>query len=150
MKAEVNYRTHALPVWRDRADALIQAQLEEKNESEQLWCRALGDDKFEVCCIPFYLYNVALGDIILASDHHFQGVVVPSGRYVFRVFMREEQYGVRESLVAELDKVSALTEWYSPGLISIDAPDLEKAKTISTWLLEGEHRGLLSYETGKL
>ena len=150
MKAEVNYRTHALPACRDRADALVQAQLEEKNESEQLWCRALGDDKFEVCCIPFYLYNVALGDIVLAPDFHFQRVVVPSGRYVFRVFMREDQYGVRESLVAELEKVSALTEWYSAGLMSIDAPDLEQAETISTWLQDCERRGLLFYETGKI
>jgi hypothetical protein len=144
------YRTHATPVWRDRADALVQAQLEEVDNSEQLWCRSLGDDKFEVCCIPFYLYNVALGDIILAPDFHFQKVVAPSGRFVFRVFMEEHQRGLRESFVAELDRVEALTEWYSAGLMSIDAPDLEQAETISTWLLEHQRRGLLVYETGKV
>lgn len=144
------YRAHSSPVWRKKSNAIVQAKMEDDTGSEQLWCRALGDDKFEVCCIPFYLYDVALGDIVLAPDFHFQRVVVPSGRYVFRVFMREDQYGVRESLVAELEKVSALTEWYSAGLMSIDAPGLEQAETISTWLLEGERRGLFFYETGRL
>ncbi len=144
------FRTHDSPAWRHKSDALVQALLEEENNSEQIWCRELGDDKFEVCCIPFYLYDVALGDIILAPNYHFQRVLEPSGHYVFRVLLEEKQYGWRESIMAELNKFEALFEWYSAGLMSIDAPNLKQADAIATWLMECQQRGLLHYETGRI
>ena len=29
--------------------------------TEQLWARRLDEERFEVCCIPFFAYDVALG-----------------------------------------------------------------------------------------
>ena len=150
MKDKMNYRTHASPVWREKANALVQAKLEDDSSSEQLWCRKLGDDKFEVCCIPFFLYDVALGDIVLAPEFHLHKVVRPSGRFVFRAYLAEDQREWRDSLQAQLEDIEAQAEWYSTGLVSIDAPNLEKAETISTWLSECEQHGFLTYETGKL
>jgi hypothetical protein len=144
------YRNHSSPVWREKSNAIVQAKMEDDAGSEQLWCRALGDETFEVCCIPFYLHDLALGDIIVAPEFHFQKVVKPSGRFVFRVYLREDQHKWREALETQLREISALFEWYSAGLLSIDAPDLKQAETISGWLLDNQRRGLLTYETGKL
>ena len=41
---------------------------------------------FEVCCIPFFLYDVSLGDVVATNpDYVLDRVVRASGRYTFRV-----------------------------------------------------------------
>lgn len=58
------FSVHREPVWRDRANFVVNAPLPEEGRYEQLWSRQLSDDCFEVCCIPFFLYDVALGDVV--------------------------------------------------------------------------------------
>jgi hypothetical protein len=58
---------HQDPVWRERSNFIINAELPERDQAyrfEQLFPRRAGDGLFEVCCIPFALYDVALGDIV--------------------------------------------------------------------------------------
>jgi hypothetical protein len=83
----VDYRTHEHPVWRERADALIHLPFtfDGKEYVEQLWTRHETDDLFEVCCIPAYAYNLALGDIVEAPGYVVSRVLRRSGRFTFRV-----------------------------------------------------------------
>ena len=46
---------HAAPVWREKANFIIRALLPERDRSEQLWARQIGDQRFEVCRIPFFM-----------------------------------------------------------------------------------------------
>src|SRR5947199_5228528 len=79
--------THSEPVWRERADFIIGARLPEHGRSEQLWAKKLSKNRYEICCIPFFLYDLALGDIVETNDDHdLVGVVQRSGRFVFRVW----------------------------------------------------------------
>lgn len=44
-----------------------------------------------MCCIPFFVYDVALGDVVATSPegdgkYIVEKVVQPSGRFVFRVW----------------------------------------------------------------
>jgi len=54
--------------------------------SSTLGCQ-LAAEGFEVCCIPFFVYDLALGDVVAASPRDSRKsvvdrVVAPSGRYV--------------------------------------------------------------------
>ena len=56
---------HLNPAWRDRANfiAFVSIELDEPGERwEQLWARQIANNLFEICCIPFFAYDLALGD----------------------------------------------------------------------------------------
>lgn len=50
--------------WRDSADFIITAALPEAGHFEQLWAKNVGENQLEICCIPFFLDDVALGDVV--------------------------------------------------------------------------------------
>src|SRR3954453_9406655 len=76
VKAERVDAVHAAPVWRERADFVIGARLPEEGRAEQLWARRIEGRHFEVCCIPFFLYDVALGDVVETdADYDLERVV---------------------------------------------------------------------------
>src|SRR2546430_10103541 len=57
---------------------------------------------FEICCNPFFVYNLAQGDIVTTSStrgrrHMVDGVADPSGRYVFRCGSASRSTLVRKS-----------------------------------------------------
>ncbi len=89
---------HSEPVWRDRSNFIIGAPLAEEGRTEQLWARQVGDRRFEICCIPFFVDDAALGDVV-ETDATFDlmRAVEPSGRYVFRVWFGESFIPERRS-----------------------------------------------------
>ncbi|MEW6581938.1 MAG: DUF4265 domain-containing protein [Actinomycetota bacterium] len=140
---------HSAPVWRERANFIIGAPLPEPGRSEQLWARQVGDQRFEICCIPFFLYDVALGDVV-DTDANFAlvGVAEPSGRSVFRVWFGES-FHPREEVAKELTELGALLESSSANLLAVDAADADAARLIAGYLAEQEGAGRLMYETGR-
>jgi hypothetical protein len=147
---------HQDPVWRERSNFIINAELPEKDRPrrfEQLFARRVGDDRFEVCCIPFALYDVALGDIVATAPkgdrkYVLKEVAEPSGRYVFRVWFGES-FHPRDEVAQELKALGSLTEWSSRNLLAVDAVDLEHAQLVADFLVEREKAGHLVYETGR-
>jgi hypothetical protein len=150
------FAVHRDPVWRERSDFIINAELPETDRPrrfEQLFARQVGDDQFEVCCIPFLLYDVALGDIVTTWSKDNREFVVrqvtkPSGRYVFRVWFGESFYP-RQEIASEIKALGSLIEWSSPNLLAVDAADHEHAQLVADFLMEREKAGQLVYETGR-
>jgi hypothetical protein len=147
---------HQDPVWRERSNFAINAELREKDRPrrfEQLFARQLGDDRFEVC-----LYSVcSLRRCAWRHRGHYavrcpqvrcQGVVKSSGRYVFRVWFGES-FDPRDDVAQELKVLGSLTEWSSRNLLAVDAVDLEHAQKVADFLAESEKAGRLVYETGR-
>ena len=148
------FSVHDEPAWRERANFIVHAALPEQRRYEQLWCRQVSDDTFEVCCIPFFLYDVALGDLVQTApqaerEYVVAGVLRRSGRYVFRVYFAGPMLGHRESAVDQLTTMGSLLEWSSPSLLAVDARDATHAQEIATYLTERESQGHLVYETGR-
>jgi Domain of unknown function (DUF4265) len=148
-----HFAAHDQPVWRDRANFLIQARIDAEGSPrrfEQLWARQMENHRFEICCIPFFLYNVSLGDVV-EKDTNTQlvRVVEPSGRFVFRVWFGES-FHPRGKVVDELTDLAALSEWYSANLLAVDAADEDAAQLVADYLAEEERAGRLIYETGRL
>jgi len=148
------FSVHNEPVWRDRANFIVNARLPEPGRFEQLWCRQVAEDEFEVCCIPFFLYDVALGDTVQtrAVDgrrYVLSRVVARSGRFVFRVHFERSMLRNREVVTDRLAEMGALLEWSSSSLLAVDAQDVGHAQQIADYLFEQEGAGRLVYETGK-
>lgn len=144
--------THADPLRRDLADFIISARLPEEGRFEQLWARRVDEDRFELCCIPFFLYDIALGDIVATSPaegrrYVLDRVVRPSGRFVFRAFFEEPQDSLKSVVVAELGALGAGLEWASRSLLAIDT-DEPSAGAIADYLQGCEDKEWLVYETG--
>ncbi|NED97132.1 DUF4265 domain-containing protein [Phytoactinopolyspora alkaliphila] len=147
------FSLHRAPAWRDRANFIINAPLPEPGRFEQLWSRQVSDDTFEVCCIPFFLYDLALGDVVQTSSQDGRKYVVSrvltkSGRYVFRAHFEPSMYQFRDEISARLDDLGALLEWSSPTLVAVDAHGPAHAQQIAGFLQERAEQGQLMYETG--
>ena len=138
---------HLNPVWRDRADCLIQAPIATENlsdEWEQLWAQEIESRRFVICCIPFFLYDIALGDEVVADDYVFDRVVKPSGRFVFRVWYGDSEDPFVERTVADcLLDLGCVSERYSKNLLAVDANSPEQAKKVADNLQGLEDQKLL-------
>lgn len=154
---ESEYVLHRSPVWRARSDFIINAPLPEASRPkryEQLFVLRVGEDRFEVCCEPFFLYDVALGDIVQTTDAPgamflVSGVRELSGRFVFRAWFGSVPGHPHHEIASDLAKLGALMEWASTNLLAIDAPNEEHAQRIADYLAEQQKAGLLTYETGR-
>ncbi|MGN7979448.1 DUF4265 domain-containing protein [Microbacterium sp. 22195] len=147
------FLTHKAAVWRDRSDFVIHAALPDDGALEQLWVRRVSEDEFELCCIPFFIYDVALGDVVQTvaqggMKYIFDHVVTKSGRYVFRAFFERKQYRYRDSVIGDLVGIGSLFEWSSPSLVAIDVHE-NAAQEVADYLHRKEQSGHLMYETGK-
>ena len=150
---------HEQPVWRDRANFTIAARMVDTRSEprwrwEQLWARQTGDNKFEICCIPFFVYDLALGDEVETEDtitkkYILSKVIAPSDRYTFRAWFTAP--AAREKTIEEIRGLGCLIEERWPGskLVAIDAANGEDAQAVADLLHTKEQLGLLKYETGR-
>jgi Domain of unknown function (DUF4265) len=147
------FSTHPEPAWGDRANFVINAKLPEEGRFEQLRARQISDDTFELCCIPFFLYDVALGDVVQTEPadgrkYVLARVVKPSGHYVFRAYFGRSAHP-REEILERLHELGAVTEWSSATLLAIDALDVDHAQQVADFLQARADLGQLMFETGK-
>ena len=142
-------KTHIAPIWRDKADFIIGVDLRDSEHSEQLWARRVADRRFELCCIPLYAYDLALGDVVETdSDHNVVRIVEPSGRYVFRVWSAAAPEAA-EPVLGQLAAMGCLIEQGSAHLFAVDAKDATLARAVGELLAEEESRTELAYGTGR-
>lgn len=139
------------PVWRDRSNFVIAAVVPDggETETEQLWARQVDDHRFEICCIPFFVFDLALGDVVETNGEYLvRRAVKPSGRFVFRVWFGESSHP-RDEIAEELKRRGALIEGSSVNLLAVDAEDEALAQEIADFLQERQDLGQLLYETGR-
>lgn len=155
---EHDFVVHLSPAWRDRADFIINADIEGDRlprRYEQLWVRRLGETRFEMCCIPFFVYDVALGDEVeTASDGDRQfllrRVLKASGGYTFRAWFGESTLPASRDEVVDVARDRAWDfEWYSDNLLALNARNDSEAQDLADFLGRRERLGHLAYETGR-
>lgn len=145
---------HENPVWRDKANFIIAAYLGEKDgrsEWEQLWARRLDDRRFYLCCIPFFAYDLALGDEVETDGNYVvQRVVKASGQHTFRVWFGTSSYpGMKSEVVQQAEGLGIQLEWSSDNLLAISANNDEQARQLAEYLYARQNAGDLMYETGR-
>jgi len=151
-RAAWSSRTRFIPTrcGTNETDFIIGAPLPEAGRAEQLPARRLDEPlSFEICCILFFLYDVALGDVVQTDvGYEFARVVEPSGRFVFRAWFGES-FHPRQEIADRLGEIGALLEWSSNNLLPVDAADAREARVIADYLSDQKGRGHLKYETGR-
>jgi hypothetical protein len=149
---------HLSPVWRERANFIIVARItddELPHAWEQLWARQIDHSRFEICCIPFFLYDIALGDEVETADQEGKNYVVQrvlkdSGHYTFRVwFGSSSSPAALNDVIEKVAKLGCALEWSSKSLLGVDAESSEAAQKLANFLDEREQLGELFYETGR-
>jgi Domain of unknown function (DUF4265) len=141
----MNIVRHTAPAWREYGETAVAVRTPESH-IEEIWVHKLPDDQMGVCCIPFFLYDVGLGDVgFVNSEGAFQ-VTKPNGRFIFRAWCERPEGGLSQ-LMDYIAKSQLLFETRG-RLIAIDA-DEGQAQDLANVLDELERKGLLQFETGR-
>ena len=150
--AQYKWFQHELPVWRDRANYICNADPGRADfplSREQLWAKKLGDGRFEICCIPYLLFDVGLGDVITLDENGMLSEVVErSGRYVFRILLTGKEIS-RRTLFDDIAELGGLQEWHDADFGAIDSANRNSAAKVAQYLWDRSERGELDYETGR-
>lgn len=146
-----NVATHEAPVWQ-QANFVIFADLSAVNlpdRWEQLWARQLGEAEFELCCVPYFTYGLALGDIVRTSPSRGKRYVIAqvqarSGRRVLRVWLKNVRADGKDRVLRYLEEHSPLHEWSSDDLLAIDLPSAVPSPPLAALLAAAPGLGLLT------
>src|SRR5262245_18202449 len=120
--------THRNPVWGDKSDFIIRADLSPfgmPGEFEQIWARKITENRFEICCIPFFTYGLALGDEVTSTlDFVICNVQRRNGHKIFRIAIEtgRDTVGIHKKLHEWVDQTGFLYEWSSDGYLAVDVP----------------------------
>ena len=153
---DLQVAVHRDPVWRERSDFIIAVEIEPGDtgkDTEQLWARKIDESHFELCCIPFFTYHLALGDVVRTEPigdrlYMVAEVTQPSGRFVFRVWFGGTTEP-RQDILNKLESLGGLLEWSSNNLLAVDASDTDHAQLIADYLRACSAEDKLVYEPGK-
>jgi hypothetical protein len=148
------YAVHIDPVWRERANFVINASINIGGDEqfEQLWVRQLPEGTFEICCIPFFVYGLSLGDVVstvtgLGHDYLFDRVVEPAGHHTYRVYF-DKSFTDQDEVIRAVSSIGALVERSSTNLMAVDANDADLARLVDGLLLQWQLAGKLVFESG--
>ncbi|MFO0756889.1 MAG: DUF4265 domain-containing protein [Byssovorax sp.] len=133
---------HDAPAWKRKADFLIFADLTAfglPGRWEQLWARRISESEFEICCIPYFTYGLALGDTVSTrpvggKTYVVADVLMRSGRRVLRLWLKGAVGEARDLLRRYLSSAPLAHEWSSDNLVAIDLPSEELDADGSTLL----------------
>jgi Domain of unknown function (DUF4265) len=147
-----NFKIHHHPVWRDRADAIVHARVEQAGSGyiqESLWTKKLADNRYEICCVPFFIHDLALGDEVETALNEvgkltLQRVVKRSGNQTFWIWFNEPyDREVWDKAYESVARCGCPLEGYNAGLIAFSVESEEQAELALEALKEESDRGLL-------
>jgi hypothetical protein len=150
---------HLSPVWRDKANFLIQADLssvELPGKWEQLWARQLEDGRYELCCIPFFAPGLALADQVDVApkdgrEHVVRSLIAGSGRVAARVaFVNDAVFDqLARQMIDDMRAANCLFEWYTTRYLAIDIADRPTFQHMNKVLADYASSGNIKYEVSK-
>lgn len=122
---------------------------------EGLLAKREGRDRARVCAVPFWLYDVNLGDEVSVIESAesapvANGIVNDAGAFAFRViFDGAEAHDERwRQLMVQLEPYECWFDVRSPAFVALSAP-AEHARRVADILSAKQERGELRYETGR-
>lgn len=141
-----NVATHRQPAWGPKSNTILRINLAADampGRFEQIWAKKVGDDCFEVCCIPFFAYGIALGDLVEA-DANFTIIQVKEkcGRRLLRFAIADERQweAIHVALHDWVEKRELLYEWLGARYLAVDIPPRVEIPDLSSfdhWQKEG-------------
>ena len=122
--------------------------------SEVIFANSLGEGRFRVCNIPFYAYNLNLGDIVYASVSADDSLPVyrfteaGSGNKTMRVYFPVAlDNKERLAFMGKMNRLAANVEWANGHLCALSLPTPVVFDTVFDALDKLETGGKLWFET---
>ncbi len=151
--------THDFPVWREKANFILAVRLSNQPDVsqqwkwEQLWARQIEENIFEICCIPFFAYGLAIGDLVTTTpkeekQYVIDKVIKKSGYQTFRIWILD--VNKKDSIIEKLTSLRYLVEvrGQNSKLIAINSMNNEASQILEKYLTDLEFAGELNYEHG--
>ncbi|WP_329491960.1 DUF4265 domain-containing protein [Kitasatospora sp. NBC_01246] len=122
---------HEHPVGRAATNYIARADLAPfglDGQAEQLWLKAVNDGSYEVACIPFSTYGIALGDTVLLNDDDYVSEVVGTSQHrTLRLLFTPDLPASDLQLAAgriktEITAAGLLSEWNGERFVAVDVP----------------------------
>jgi hypothetical protein len=128
---------HPYPAWREHINGSIWLRLDDGDSTlfdyEQIWVHRFGDSLAQVCCIPFVVTELCLGDIVLESEGEVR-LVKKSGNKTLWVWTEADVSEVMVESVQRLFHAGYEYEWVNSRGLVVSAPSLERAHQAETLL----------------
>lgn len=109
--------------------------------TETMWAESLGDGRYRICNIPFYVRDVSAEDVVIAPEEH--GALVVSdvsargGHSTYRIFLSSETDEPTFRRYWEpLGQLGCTYEHATRRLIAIDVPETADIKEVDRILVE--------------
>lgn len=127
----MQFIVHEQPVGRASTNYIARADLAPfglDGQVEQLWLKAVNDGSYEVACIPFSVYGIALGDVVVLNDEDYVSEVVRTAwhrtlRLLFTPNLPPaELQKAADQIKTEIIAADLLSEWNSARFIAVDVP----------------------------
>ncbi|MER6571416.1 DUF4265 domain-containing protein [Streptomyces sp. NPDC001093] len=127
----MQFVVHEQPVGRASTNYIARADLAPfglDGQVEQLWLRAVNDGSYEVACIPFSTYGIALGDVVVLNDDDYVSEVVrnSSHRTLRLLFTPDlppaDLQKAADEIKTEIIAADLLSEWNGARFIAVDVP----------------------------
>lgn len=121
---------------------------------EGLLARRLGHDRARVCAVPFWVYDLNLGDEVTIMESAegapvVTGIAVDAGNYTFRAYADEpSDDGWWRRLMVDLEPFKCWFDVRTPGLVAVSAPP-DHAQAVANYLHGRQQQGELHFETGR-
>lgn len=156
--AEKELKTHPHPAWQDRSDYLLQVPIEHEGDNEffeQLSTRRVGEKRHEVCCIPFFIYDLALGDIVEVHEANSGRAdnfttIEPSGHETYWVWIDDNcPISELERIRGKLAEHEIEHEGFGFKLLAIDLPLTTSSDILDEIFAESVAKGLLKYNSSR-
>jgi hypothetical protein len=121
---------------------------------ESVWAEPVGEGRYRVRNVPFYVHGISLGDIITARQVEgegllFTGVLLRGGHSTYRIFLEENVNG--ETFAKYWDPLQVLGCTYERAtkrLLAIDVPPNADIYVVYELLEVGERAGVWSFQEG--
>jgi hypothetical protein len=136
----MDIKVHSSPVWKDRSNYIIQARVEYdgvREIREQLWARQIEGQAFQICCIPFFAFDLALSDLVEVENAGgekglIRRVIQKSDHDTLWIYFRDLRYGDTQRRIEQKIREMALFEWYEPRLLAVDVAPAQRHDVVSS------------------
>ena len=141
---------HISPLWAEKADFKIFADISagsEKKEWEQLWTKSVGEQMYEICCVPFFVDNLAIGDTVQVDDQLvIRSVIKRSGHSTFRIWFGDLPSDFASETGAKIFNLGFGVEWHSIKLLAVDCTGKKQFDILNSYLIELSETFPIKYE----
>ncbi|MEQ1949645.1 MAG: DUF4265 domain-containing protein [Bryobacteraceae bacterium] len=119
---------------------------------EELWALPIEGGAFEIQSVPFFLKEIASGDVVSAARtsegwYRFDRIISRSGNSNFRIWLHERTETERERIIHDLEGLGCRVEVTMERLIAMDvSPDRENR--VWAYLDAGQRSGEWGLQIG--